>query len=958
MSGKPDLKSLVAADQEQEKASPMSERTSSNTGGEQSSLSRTLTMSSSQARLASAIDRPASPTKAAGGFVQSAMMKRSDSANKRWSAQPGSSISRQNSATSARSGYGGLTGSHSMPKLEPMPSSREASNEPTSRPTSSSSSNLANLVVTQPRDDKDVFVKPALPSHSRSKSVASSYSTTAEEGHTSPPSSPSKRWSPTKSSWLESAITKPDSPKPAAGARNSQPSWMADIAKAKAQRASADSTPKPAEDEGPRSSSPTKAVLGQGMLKRSESRELDTPRTRTPKPVEVHTPRSASPTKTTFERGSLKGSESSEPAPTPTTPTTVQPKQVSLAEKAISKEKIDSAPAKTTSGDATAQSSSRSNLKPSEETKLPVGLEKPKDKVPTPIKSPSPSNTAKSKPETPPKPPTDFRSTLRSRGPSEAKQQDTPEFLSRFGNLKKTQTQNYVAPDVLKNNILRGKSDLAKTGGPVKTERRDELKESLLAKKDQWQKEKDEGVVHERKVSGPPPQTPQKPEALAKRDLLGRSDSTKATLSPEKPKTATPEALARHKSLREKPKPEPSLPALEKQTSAPTKSFSETVLPQPKKQTSTPLSNANGIASRQPTETSKLAAKFNPGLAGILARGPPTTTDGSDASSPSNNDAIPRRSMAPSMSTPSEPPAEGAHLQDMRKGRAKGPKRRKGGAKDIETETSAMSEPEPKVEEVAATNLPADEILAPEPEQTREPIEAAPKPKPRALPGSAASVLMASLNKSPAPAQQQAEHTKPASPLKGPAVSAFNASESKPSIPAKSPSISSPKPSQDKPLAPAKSSAVPSTPSAVQVNAGDASKKGDIPEFKGFGSIKRPNSTVRQLEDNKENAGESSPSVKSAISTWGKPPSSNKADMPAQIQLPSKKDEEAAMRSAGLLASSPSRPASRNGLGISVQKSNGSVETPPASANAPPKPTKPSRSVSGQLREASPNKGQ
>jgi hypothetical protein len=171
-------------------------------------------------------------------------------------------------------------------------------------------------------------------------------------------------------------------------------------------------------------------------------------------------------------------------------------------------------------------------------------------------------------------------------------------------------------------------------------------------------------------------------------------------------------------------------------------------------------------------------------------------------------------------------------------------------------------------------------------------------------------------------------------------------SESKPSIPAKSPSISSPKPSTD-------TSTVLSQSRSVEAPA----PQNDIPEFKGFGSIKKRTPAMSQLEDDKENAGEGSPSVKSAISVWGKQTPSKLMEPPSQIQLPSRKDEEAAMRSAGLLASSPSRPGSSNGLGIKAEGASGDKGTPSTPSNMPPKPNKPSKSVSGQLREASPNKG-
>ncbi|KAK5166694.1 uncharacterized protein LTR77_008238 [Saxophila tyrrhenica] len=960
-SSKPDLKSLIAADQEQEKAAPSSDYASSITDGEQAKTGRTLTMSSSQARLAEATERPSSPTKGQGGFVRSAMMRRGDSVSKRWSAQPGPSLSRENSIASARSGFGGLTGSYSVPKLEPTPSSRETSNEPSSQPTSSST-NVSNMTATQ--DDKDVFVKPSLPrAHSRSKSIASNYSTTAEEGHTSPSSSPSKRWSPQKSSWLESAITKPDSPKPAPAARNSQPSWMADIAKAKAQKASGgDTTPKPAEDAGSRPGSPTKAPFGQGMLKRSESRDRGTPRSSTPKPVEGPTSRPASPTKAYSDRKTLQRLDSRDlgaarsltPKPLDvSTPRSGSPTKVGFGQSSsqrdsqslsrssmplarpsidqpaakisdISAPSVKPGPVQTTDAvpEATLQKDDTKPMPPSESTQ--VSTEAP---APTAVKPARPIDL-KPKPEAPPKPRTDFRSTLRARAPTESKTQETPEFLSKFGQLKKTDTQNYVAPDVLKDNILRGKSDLAKTGGPVKTQRRDELKESLLAKKEQWQKEKDEGVVHERKVSNPP-QTPQKPEALAKREMMGRPEGVKMAASPEKPKTATPEALARHKSLKDKPKSEVAMPELEKQTSAPASS------------------NVQPVQTKQASETSRMAARFNPGLAGILARGPPQASSGSNPSSRPESSAAAPRSSTPLPSPPSEPPAEGAQLQDMRKGRAKGPKRRKGGAPAVEPDTtaSAIAEPSPPPMNTQAT---------PDFEQ-RARVEAEPplneKTKPRALPGSAASLMVSSLQKrAPSPEKPQSTAAVP-SPV---APSTPKVADDKPTLPAKSSLIGLTRRPENAQATPSQSPVVGSKPSTLQQRPAEV-PKADVPEFKGFGPVKR---ATAGREDNKENADESSPSVKSAASMWGRPASasSQKVAMSSQIQLPSKRDEEAAMRSAGLLASSPSRPTSSNGPSGSPNRANDSMDMSP-SVGAPPKPNKPSRVVSGQLLEASPSKG-
>lgn len=267
------------------------------------------------------------------------------------------------------------------------------------------------------------------------------------------------------------------------------------------------------------------------------------------------------------------------------------------------------------------------------------------------------------------------------------------------------------------------------------------------------------------------------------------------------------------------------------------------------------------------------------------------------------------------------------------------------------------------------------EASPPEP-ALEEPV--LPKAKPKAPPGSAASIMMASLQKSPPD-----EPSKPATPLKG--ASAISPEPSKPAAPAKSPDLSSkpsleekptaakpsastPKPAllgaramQSKPVTPAKSS-TPSTPAPTVAEGPIDSTQTQVPDFKGFGSMKRSSPSkaspaIRLVEDNKENVEEGSPSVKSAASMWGRQSPPKRAEAPGQIQLPSKKDEEAAMRSAGLLASSPSRPGSRDGLGIALEQSKPPMQTPPLSAGAPPKPTKSSRSVSGQLMEASTNKG-
>lgn len=1020
---KPDLKSLIAADEDQHRASPSFDQ-SSVASGDSGSIARTMTMSSSQARIANASERPASPTKGMGGFVQSAFMKRADSQNKRWSAQPGGSLSRGNSVASTRSGLGGLQGSHSMPKLEPTPGSREGSNEPTSRPVSSSN-DLPGLAQNSAQDNEG-FVKPALPHHNRSKSVASNYSTNEESAVPQSPGSPSKRFSPNKSSWIESSLlTKPESPKPASASKNAQPSWMADLAKAKAQRANVDmSAATRPEDEGSRPpsrpGSPTKSTpFGPALLKRSESRTDSISRSSTPKPQDTDGSRPASPSKSTpFGQDVLKHSQSRDFPKTPqstTSTNTVRPLRLadkftsSPAESTPSRDAAPVEPAESNESNeprAVAESPSKVDtkeekapLEPSESkpqsaaepqpAPAEVGPSDPEAIANTPSRSQTlKSSPEKTKPETPTKPQTDFRSQLRSRPTSEAKQPDQPEFLSKFGNLRKTQQEKYVAPDVLKDNILRGKTGLSVTGGPVKSPRKDELRDSLIAKKDDIKKAKEEGrdlpgQAHERKTSSGVPQAPSKPEALARKELLGRSDSGRSVQSMEKAREATPEALSRHKSLRSRSNI--TSPAKEEPASAP---VGEPVERGEQKSESIGIVEAKPeplvrqTSSPKP-ETSKLASRFNPGLASMLARGPPSA-------SPSRPESpgTPVRVGSPAVSSSAEPSAAGEPLEDVRKGRAKGPKRRKAGAR-METASSAMP--------ASATELSSEVGKASQPQASDRTngeagaknaaedstTSAAAKPKPSALSGSAASVMAASLNKAPRPIsvgpygneseQSSQSHEDVSAPatkpkpqaLPGSAAAIMRASlnksprpdqafeaEKKPSTPSKS-AFSSPGvvDLQQKPATPVKSPSLTSKPSSEKAREFDASAQASVPEFRGFGSAR----ASRSSDENKENTGESTPSVKSAASQWGRRPSPQKSDTPSQIQLPTKKDDDEAMRSAGLLAASGS---AKKGLGISTDNTGEkSTTTPPAPAGLPPKPTKSSRVVSGQLAEASPNNG-
>jgi hypothetical protein len=681
-------------------------------------------------------------------------------------------------------------------------------------------------------------------------------------------------------------------------------------------------------------------------------------------------------------------------------------------------------------------------------TKIP----KAEKAMPPPLTTSKPSITPK--PESSPKPTTDFRSNLRSRPVSRPDSQEKPEFMSKFGTLRKAQQEKYVAPDVLRENITRGKRGLTITEGPQKRERKDELRDSLLAKKEQWQQEKDAGIVHERKISEPPV-SPEKPEALATRELLGRNKSVKGPpRSPEKTRNITPEAIRFRKSIREKPKVE--APAVEQakpevvdsvateSSTAPLSSFSlkksvteplpspaakeestaedleRTVsLPRSKKRNPSPPAEQKNntyppVAVAAPTN--KLAARFNPALAGILARGPPTSGS-SPAGSRSESPAGLDKSSKPVQAAASEPQDAGAPLADVRKGRAKGPKKRKGGAakeetKDVEPEAPKQADepsdvpkletplsplpntnPSPAIRPTArfgehgagakaaasimaaslGTNLKQTPVSPQEPARSPS-TKSAPFAKPTVSPKPSLAGFPASQD-SPAPAVKTPSYLKrtlsdkPATPLKDAVPESKGLNQDSPAPAVNTPSYLK-RTLSDKPATPLKDAApelkgssqnspapAVNRPSYLQRTPSDKPAtplKDAVPEFKGFGS-RVGRQPAPGAEENKENNPSSSPSVKDTASAWGRKKTYMPLGSPSQIQLPTRKDEEAAMRSASLLASSParspSRPDSRGGLGIS------SPVTSPSSA-APPKPAKSSRVVSGQLKEVFPNKGE
>lgn len=598
--------------------------------------------------------RSGSPTKGMGGFVQSAMMKRSDSV-KRWSVTSPPGLTRADSIASNR---GPFDRSAALNGPRPQSIIREKSTTPvSSRP-------VSRHGETQP--EQDSVTRPAAPV--LDTTVANQQTSLEEAEQPKLPTSPSKtmdprRWSPTKASWLETALNKPESPKlPSKPGTPSQPTWMADLAK------------KQSEGDSTRSGAYShKHQVSIGGLMRSSPMGGG-----------------AKPNAT-----GLGGIYS--PPPGGNRPLPGHNVKLSISKNSTSPEPDRH-----------------------EEDNQPQDMEEQPDQpaVKSAVTSPPP---LKPKPETPPK--KDFRSNLKQRPVnSTADSSNEPEFKNVFGNLRRTKTQNYVAPDVLKANITRGKAALNVTGGPKKSERVDEFKDAILKKKDDFKKAQAEGKGVTRSAASSV--TDPVPEGLARRAELGRS----STIARRNLSSETSDEIVPKKGASPKPSPKPkhissrvdSLPGAEKvslpepdtlkrvttEPMAPEKESDRQALPSLQKETSAPSRLQQGRGG-----SGKLADRFNPALAGMLARGPPPMSSGG-SSKPESSAPAGLGISAQSEETT----APGPQLTHMTKNRARGPKRK---APKSSTSASTVATGEPKDESKSASSTEVPLITKARSEQER-----------------------------------------------------------------------------------------------------------------------------------------------------------------------------------------------------------------------------------------------
>ncbi|KAL2164042.1 hypothetical protein VTH06DRAFT_3256 [Thermothelomyces fergusii] len=535
--------------------------------------------------------RPVSPTKGTGGFVQSAMMRRSDSV-KRWSVNSPAGLHRTDAIPSTASTTDSahhpttplastrpksmLWETSTLSSLQPASGEeRDAQDEKQEKDEKEDTKEKVEKEDRKEKEEKEDKKEKDEKEAGSEEQPSTPIETKTRDGEekASPSISPSKtmdprRWSPTKgSSWLEAALKKPESPKTKqATPAPAQPAWMVELNKAKAQKASADLARS--------SSSSKKPEVRTGGLMRS-----------------------------TPMGGDVKPSALSGFPAAPPVPTSDKPLIASL----------------------------RGSLR-----KTSPSTEGPEES----------HDTSSVK---------DFRANLKPRAPPPEPKPESPvdELKNIVGSLRRTKTQSYVAQDELKDNILRGKAALNLTGGPKKTELRDEFKEAILKKKEDFKKAQEEGRGVTREPSSASDQSV--PEGIAIAKKLERQRT--GTVSKHTPTTSTASSDFSHAEASKEPAADSSKPA--------------------------------DAPSRPGSRVSGLAGRFNPALAGLLARGPPP------ASGPKSSGTA----GASGTSETSEPVGPGPQLTHLTKNRARGPKRRAPtsiapqSAAPIEPSVGAASEP-------------------------------------------------------------------------------------------------------------------------------------------------------------------------------------------------------------------------------------------------------------------------
>ncbi|KAL7792501.1 hypothetical protein V8C37DRAFT_380529 [Trichoderma ceciliae] len=571
--------------------------------------------------------RTTSPTKGMGGFVQSAMMKRSDSV-KRWSVASPPGLTRPDMAAHRGSVDRGLPSRpQSMIIRDPTATATATTatagtSRPTSRPTSRHGEKDSKSSESSPRERRPKTPSSTSPPQSQKQELLDDASLPISPSKTMEP----RRWSPTKSSWLESALNKPDSPKLPPKPPSSQPAWMVELNKNKAERAG-----NPSADPGRSANSHRHQVSIDGLMR--------------------STPMGSRLNLNTTGLGGIY----SPPG----------------AQTAIPRSSVQNFPAAATMSSVAAPERPRSKSR--------GALDEVRERRSESLSSAVNPLPAKVKPDAPPKRDLDFRSNLKARAAeAPVPKSQEPEFKAVFGTLRRTKTQNFKAADELKDNILRGKAALNATDGPQKSTIRDEFKDAIQKKRDDFKKSQaDAKGVSDNSITRAEKPKPLLPEGLALRAELGKpaavlqqdASSEKRSPSgqskkPDSPRPTPPQRKSSQVNLARQSSP--SLTPTK--TPLAEKSRLENAEPDTPTRTETSPRSLPGLLKKKsaPSKLGGLVGRFNPALAGMLARGPPATSS-------NGGNRVDEPGQAGGDAQPSQP---GPQLTHMTKNRARGPRRK------------------------------------------------------------------------------------------------------------------------------------------------------------------------------------------------------------------------------------------------------------------------------------------
>ncbi|KAF3926944.1 hypothetical protein ABW20_dc0107185 [Dactylellina cionopaga] len=613
---------------------------------ESSSMPSAYSISTSGRTSPEKTGRPASPTKGLGGFVQSAMLKREASMRK--PGPPGNTIS-----SLSRSG------SNVSDKEWTTPIRRERGLSTLSRGST-------------PAPDEKEGEERRGREMSPAESVVSTVTTSTEgwRGRTeaTPPTSPSKtmnsrRWSPTKSSWLESALQKDIAP-----VIGNQPT-MFPPSREGSQRS-------PTREKSIRSARDAAAIREERARARMAASAV-------PRKMSVDSQASDQPR---FDSNYFR------PA--------IQPKSAMLSKRPLSE--IFTPPALADFSIPSKQTVIEEKLEKPEQQEEQEKIEKLEEPTKTEMPSSIPRPVVATKPSLPDKPangseakdkPPVKTKPVFERGPGttmtidpraareaslrekqQAKKDGVP-LLDARARLSPTKTQNYKAPDELKETIVAGKSALQGRGGPQNFKPPNELKEKVLAAKAALQ---DRGGPQNFK-----PPNELKEKVLAARGNLLPSVGVQKQQAPDPLKETVSSArsqLRPSSPTKNSPNVSPTKLSFTRSATIPV-NFEERDDRQPRRPESGDgvfegQENSMPVVSKQISAPariekpgSKLADRFNPSLANLLSKGPPKMGRPGGFGESSSSSRAP-------ISAASQEAEEGPQLTHMTKSRARGPKRR------------------------------------------------------------------------------------------------------------------------------------------------------------------------------------------------------------------------------------------------------------------------------------------